>query len=65
MKDRLINRKNKNKYDNFNYSFYNKVQKGYIKLSKNNKKYVIIDSNRNTIKQNSSIIINTIKKIIK
>ena len=65
MRDRLRNRKNKNKYDNFNYSFYNKVQKGYIKLSKNNKKYVIIDSNRNTIKQNSSIIINTIKKIIK
>tara|TARA_B100000965_G_scaffold353535_1_gene329448 strand:+ start:266 stop:883 length:618 start_codon:yes stop_codon:yes gene_type:complete len=65
MRDRLRNRKNKNKYDNFNYSFYNKVQKGYIKLSQNNKKYVIIDSNKNTIKQNSSIIINTIKKIIK
>ena len=38
---RLKKRKNRNRYDNFNHIFYNKVQKGYIKLSKNKKKYLI------------------------
>ena len=43
---RLKKRKSLNRYDQFNINFYNKVQKGFIKLSKLNKKsYKIIDSN--------------------
>lgn len=63
-KKRLNSRKNNNKYDKFNFSFYNKVQKGYIKIAKGDNRYLIIDSNKNTIKQNSDIIINSINKLI-
>ena len=42
---RLKKRKNKNRYDNFNYIFYYKVQKGFLKLVKK-KKYMIVDSNK-------------------
>tara|TARA_Y100001970_G_scaffold292907_1_gene436536 strand:- start:2743 stop:3360 length:618 start_codon:yes stop_codon:yes gene_type:complete len=61
---RLKKRINKNRYDAFNYNFYNKVQKGYLKLSKNKKKYLIINSN-DSISKNKSIIINKINKILK
>ena len=60
MKKRLNMRKNINKYDKFNYSFYDKVQKGFLKISKKNKNYIIIDSNKKSIKENSSIIIKKI-----
>tara|TARA_B100001996_G_scaffold268417_1_gene209802 strand:- start:109 stop:720 length:612 start_codon:yes stop_codon:yes gene_type:complete len=60
---RLRKRVNKNRYDKFNYFFYDKVQKGYQKLSKNKKKYMIIDSNKN-IFDNKIKIINKIKKLI-
>ena len=63
-KKRLKLRKNNNKYDKFSFSFYNKVQKGYLKIAKNNNRYLIIDSNKNTIKENSDIIFNTINKFI-
>tara|TARA_B100001996_G_scaffold300325_1_gene240791 strand:+ start:13 stop:627 length:615 start_codon:yes stop_codon:yes gene_type:complete len=46
-----INRRKKNRYDKFNNNFYNKVQKGYIKLAKNKKNYMIINSN-NSILEN-------------
>ena len=42
---RLNNRKIRNRYDKFNLSFYNKVQNGFLKISKNRKNYKIIDSN--------------------
>ena len=46
-------------------NFYNKVQKGFLKLAKLNKKsYKIIDSNLD-IKKNEDLIINQLKKIIK
>ena len=65
MLKRLKSRKNNNKYDNFKYNFYNKVQKGFLKLAKSNKKsYKIIDSNLD-IKKNEDLIINQIKKLIK
>ena len=64
MKKRLNLRKNINKYDKFNYSFYEKVQNGFLKIAKNNKNYIIIDSNKKTIKENSNIIIKNIKKKI-
>tara|TARA_A100000164_G_scaffold312155_1_gene290404 strand:- start:1017 stop:1631 length:615 start_codon:yes stop_codon:yes gene_type:complete len=62
---RLKKRKSLNRYDQFNMNFYNKVQKGFLKLAKSNKKfYKIIDSNLD-IKKNEDLIINQIKKIIK
>ena len=64
MKSRLSKRFSLNKYDKFNLSFYNKVQNGFLRLSRNKKNYLIIDSNKNNIKENSQIIINKIKKII-
>ena len=62
---RLKNRKSLNRYDQFDMNFYNKVQKGFLKLAKSNKKsYKIIDSNLD-IKKNENLIINQIKKLIK
>ena len=65
MKKRLNLRKNLNRYDKFKFNFYNKVQKGYLKITKNNvKKYQIIDSNLD-ISINKQIIINKIEQLIK
>ena len=62
---RLKNRKSLNRYDQFDVNFQNKVQKGFLKLAKSNKKlYKIIDSNLD-IKKNEDLIINQIKKLIK
>ena len=62
---RLKKRKSLNRYDQFNSSFYNKVQNGFLKLAKSKKKsYKIIDSNLD-IKKNEDLIINQLKKIIK
>ena len=62
---RLKNRKSLNRYDQFDMKFYYKVQKGFLKLAKSNKKsYKIIDSNLD-IKINEDLIINQIKKLIK
>ena len=51
-----INKRNKNRYDRFNQKFYNKVQKGFIKLSQNKKKYMIINSNNNVLENKLKII---------
>jgi len=63
MKIRLNKRNSLNKYDKFNYSFYNKVQKGFLKLSKKKKNYLIINSNNN-IDENYQIIIKKVKRLI-
>ncbi len=64
MVKRLSLRKSLNRYDKFNNSFYQKVQNGFLKLAKmNKKKYLIIDSNLN-INENKSIIIQKINKLI-
>ena len=64
MQKRLKLRKSLNRYDKFNYNFYRKVQKGFLKLAKNNKrKYQIINSNLN-INKNRSIIIEKIDKLL-
>ena len=61
MKSRLIKRKILNRYDKFNNNFYDKVQKGFIKILKRNpKKYMKIDSNM-SIEHNEKIIL---KKVI-
>ena len=67
-KNNLIKRINKrkilNRYDKFSYSFYKKVQKGYLKLSKRNKrKYSIINSNLDKEK-NKLLILKKVNKLI-
>ena len=62
---RLKKRRSLNRYDQFNINFYNKVQKGFLKLAKKNKKsYKIIDSNLD-IKKNEETILNHLKILIK
>jgi dTMP kinase len=62
---RLKKRKTLNRYDKFDMSFYNKVQKGFVKLSNTNKnKYQIVDSNLN-IKDNEKLILKKVVKLIK
>ena len=46
-KSRLKKRKTKNRYDNFDQSFYSKVQKSFIKIAKNKKNYFVLDSSLN------------------
>ena len=66
MLKRLKLRKNKNKYDNFNYNFYNKVQKGFLKIASRNKsKYLILDSNKDNLKIIENKLINKIERILK
>ena len=66
MLERLKLRKNNNKYDNFNYNFYNNVQKGFLEISNKNKsKYLILDSNKDSLKTIENKLINKIKKILK
>ncbi len=65
MLSRLKKRKNLNRYDKFDYNFYSKVQKGFIKLAnKNRNKYKIIDSN-DEIELNKAIILEKINKLLK
>ncbi len=64
MRKRLIKRKNLNRYDKFNSKFYEKVQKGFIKiLKKNPKNYMLIDSNLD-ISDNEKIILNKVKGLV-
>ena len=61
---RLKLRKSLNRYDRFNNKFYSKVQKGFLKLSRGNKrKYQIINSNLD-INLNKSLILKKIDKLI-
>ena len=62
---RLNKRTSLNRYDKFDINFYNKVQKGFIKLSSKNKsKYKLIDSNLD-IRKNEKLIISKIDTLIK
>ena len=64
LKQRLLKRKNLNRYDKFKYTFYNKVQIGFIKqANKKKQKYLIVDSNKN-IYENKKIIINKMNKLV-
>ena len=63
--NRLKKRKKLNRYDKFNISFYNKVQNGFLKISKNKyKSYQIVDSNLN-INNNEKLILKKIETLIK
>ena len=58
-----INKRSKNRYDKFNINFYNRVQKGFIKLSKNKKNYMIINSNHK-ISENKKKILKKINSLL-
>ena len=61
---RLKKRKSLNRYDKFKKNFYEKVQIGFLKLArKNKKKYLIIDSNKDKA-ENETLIIKKIDKIL-
>ena len=64
MKKRLKLRKKTNKYDKFNYKFYDNVQKGFLKIAKRKKNYFIVDSNKKNINEVRSLLKNKINKII-
>ena len=64
LQKRLNNRSKLNRYDKFKIKFYNKVQNGYVKISKNKSKYIKINSNINSINEVKKIIINKLEKII-
>ncbi len=62
---RLRKRNKLNRYDKFSSKFYEKVQKGYLKIVRNKKnKYLIVDSNLE-LKKNKEIIIRKINDLIK
>ncbi len=64
LQSRLSKRKNLNRYDKFKISFYKKVQNGFIKIAKKNKKkYLIINSN-DSIRKNKKIILNKTNKLL-
>ena len=64
LKLRLSKRRILNRYDKFNLTFYRKVQNGFIKQSKMNKrKYSIINSNKK-IYENKTIIIKKLQKLL-
>ncbi len=64
LRSRLKKRKKLNRYDKFNDSFYKKAQKGFIKLSKSKRKYMIIDSNKSIISNKKNIISQIIKLVL-
>ena len=62
---RLKKRKSLNRYDKFKLNFYNKVQKGYLKIARlNPKSYKIINSNLDQ-KKNEKLIKDMIDKLVK
>lgn len=62
MNKRLKVRKNNNRYDKFDKKFYNRVQKGFIKMLKTKNNVTIINSD-NLIENNTNKIINKIKNL--
>ena len=65
MLTRLRKRDKLNRYDKFSSKFYEKVQKGYLKIVRNKKnKHLIVDSNLE-LKKNKEIIIRKINDLIR
>jgi len=65
LQKRLKQRQSLNRYDKFKMSFYNKVQKGFLDLSKKQKnKYQLINSNLD-IDNNEKLILDKIDRLIK
>ena len=65
MKKRLSLRNKLNRYDNFKNVFYDKVQRGFLKIYKKNaKRYMLIDSNLD-MNNNKKIVLDRISNLIK
>ena len=60
---RLRIRRNKNRYDKFNFKFYNKVQNGFLKISKNKRNYFVINSDNDILLNRKEILKIILKKI--
>jgi len=61
---RLSKRKNLNRYDKFKYSFYKKIQNGFIKIQKKTpNKYMKINSDLN-VSINKKLIISKVEELI-
>ena len=65
LKKRLSKRKILNRYDKFKLSFYNKIQNGFIKLAKKNKKKYRIYDNSNDDKNLEKIILKVVLSKLK
>ncbi len=65
LKLRLNKRANLNRYDKFKLKFYNKVQKGYYKISKKKQNYIMIDSNKKNVREVKNIIISNLENHLK
>ena len=63
LKKRLKIRKNKNRYDFFKIKFYKKVQNGFLKICKNRRNYILINSNNNLV-DNKKKVLNSIIKFL-
>ena len=64
LKKRLLKRKKLNRYDKFNYSFYKRVQKGFLKQANFKKKNCLIVDSNIKVSENKKLIIKKIKKVI-
>ena len=61
---RLKKREEKNRYDRFSKNFYNRVQKAFIRIAKNNKKRcVIVDTSKDTTDAEKDILKKFINKL--
>ena len=63
-KERLKKRRTKNRYDNFNQSFYTKAQKSFVKIAKNKRNYFVLNSslnNKNLEQKIFKIVCNKLK----
>ena len=63
LRKRLNLRKNKNRYDNFKIKFYKKVQNGFLKISRNKKNYILVNSNKD-LAGNKKKVLNHILKYL-
>jgi len=61
---RLNKRGKKNRYDKFSKNFYDKVQKAFVKISKENKKkYVLLDNSNDSMEIENIIIKKILSKL--
>ena len=61
---RMNKRKNKNRYDKFSKTFYKRVQKAFIRIAnKNKRRYVILDTTKDSV-ETEKIIFRKIVKLL-
>ena len=63
LKKRLRKRRKKNKYDKFDFKYYNKVQNGFKKIFKNKKNVTLINSD-DQITNNKNTIIKQLQRLL-